>query len=323
MRSENYPSLNMNSMELKKSLTHFLGIESVHVGHLEKWVSALGAGLAIAVLALSLAWLWDDTVKVLLLASMGASAVLLFAIPHGPLSQPWSLFGGHLISAFIGISCAQFGLSFWLAGALAVGLSVLAMYYLRCIHPPGGATALAAVLSTPTLGYGFLLMPVLLNVTLLLIFALVINNLLLSRHYPSGLRKPAKNEVNSLVHDDIAYALKQMNSFIDIDEDDLVHLYMLTNRHARSREAVQPLSLRLGKCYSNGRYGPQWSVRRIEYLDTAKHELQYRTLVGHGRRQQSVCSLQAFQAWASHEVERDEENWKRVEPESEKLDSLS
>lgn len=301
------------SMKPMYSLVHFLGIEAVRVGHLEKWASALGAGLAIAALALSLSWLSDDNVRLLLLASMGASAVLLFAVPHGPLSQPWALLGGHLVSAFIGVSCAQFDLPLWLAGALAVGLSVLAMYYLRCIHPPGGATGLAAALSIPVLGYEFLFMPVLLNVVLLLVFALFINNLVLLRRYPAGLRKAPKDESVSAVHEDVAYALAQMESFIDVDEDDLVHLYLLTNRHALRRETRQPLSLRLGQCYSNGRYGQQWGVRRIEHIDPAKHELQYQILAGRGRRRTGECSLQAFQDWASHEVERDEENWKKTD----------
>lgn len=301
-------------MNLRQAVFRFLSIEAVHVTHLEKLISALGGALAIAALLLSLSWLADGAARWLLLASMGASAVLLFAVPHGPLSQPWALLGGHVISAFIGVSCAHLGLPPWLAGGLAVGAAIAAMYYLRCIHPPGGATALAAVLAASPPSYVFLLAPVLLNVVLLLLFALAFNNLFPWRRYPSAWRKSDKQEqaASPIAHEDFVYALSQMESFVDIDEDDLAHLYALATRHALSREMPRFLALRPGACYSNGRYGRQWSVRRIESLDQAQDKLRYQTLAGRGRRRRETCSPADFLRWASHEVERDEENWKRV-----------
>src|SRR5690625_7242859 len=79
-----------------------------------------------------------------MLASMGATAVLLFAVPHGALSQPWAVVGGHVVSAIVGVTCQLLIPNLFWAAALSVGVAVAAMYYLRCIHPPGGATALAA-----------------------------------------------------------------------------------------------------------------------------------------------------------------------------------
>jgi len=122
-----------------------------------------------------------------LVASMGASAVLLFAVPHGPLSQPWAVFAGHLVSALIGVACSRAIDDPALAGPLAVGLAIGAMHYLRCIHPPGGATALSAVLGGETvqqLGYWFVLTPVLLNALTLLAIALVFNYPFPWRRYP-------------------------------------------------------------------------------------------------------------------------------------------
>ncbi len=82
----------------------------------------------------------------LLVAAIGASSVLLFALPSGPLSQPWPVLGGYLVSALVGVTCARFVPDLALASALAVSLSILGMLWLRCVHPPGGAVALHAVI---------------------------------------------------------------------------------------------------------------------------------------------------------------------------------
>jgi CBS domain-containing membrane protein len=76
---------------------------------------------------------------------MGASAVLLFAVPLGPLSQPWNFVGGHLISGLIGVTIAQWVPDMVVASTLAVSLAIFVMYVTRCLHPPGGATALTVV----------------------------------------------------------------------------------------------------------------------------------------------------------------------------------
>ena len=86
---------------------------------------------------------------VYIVPSMGASAVLLFAVPHSALGQLWNVIGGHLISAAIGVACYQWLPSNGIAAGASVGLAIGAMYYTRCIHPPGGATALAAVIGGP------------------------------------------------------------------------------------------------------------------------------------------------------------------------------
>ncbi len=69
---------------------------------------------------------------------MGASAVLLFAAPHVPFSQPWNVFGGHIISAIVGVACWQWIPDYTVAASASVGLAIGAMYFARCIHPPGG-----------------------------------------------------------------------------------------------------------------------------------------------------------------------------------------
>ena len=149
------------------AVRRFAGIGANSSGHLEKWISGAGGLTGIlGVMLVSQTYLGLSG-SAGLVASMGASAVLLFAVPHGPLSQPWAVFGGHLVSAVIGVTYVKLNAQPFIASALAVALAISAMYYLRCIHPPGGATALTAVAggdAVHALGFHYVLTPVLLNV---------------------------------------------------------------------------------------------------------------------------------------------------------------
>ncbi|MGB1110865.1 MAG: HPP family protein [Gammaproteobacteria bacterium] len=156
---------------------------------LEPWISGLGGlvGLAL-VLFIAQSTLGLESAAALV-ASMGASAVLLFAVPHGPLSQPWPLLGGHTLSALIGVACAQWLPEANLAAVLAVGLAIGSMQVLRCIHPPGGATALSAVVgggAVHDLGFMYVLTPVLLNALCLVLVAFLFNAPLSWRRYPAA-----------------------------------------------------------------------------------------------------------------------------------------
>lgn len=118
----------------------------------------------------------------LLIPSFGASAVLLYGACNAPLAQPRNVIGGHFISAFIGISIYQlFGLSGF-SLTLAVSLAIIGMMVTRTMHPPGGATAFLAIYSQQD--YIFLLNPVILGTFLMVIVALIVNNLSSERHYP-------------------------------------------------------------------------------------------------------------------------------------------
>jgi CBS-domain-containing membrane protein len=206
------------------------------VSEREHWISALG-GLAgiLAVVWVGQIWLGGHG-GVLVTASMGASAVLLFAAPHGAFSQPWPVFGGHLVSALIGVTCARWlGTDPMLAASLAVGLAIAAMYTLRCLHPPGGATALYAVLggeAVHALGYGYLMSPVLLNVLVLLAVAVAFNYPFAWRRYPQSWhpRSQAQAEPageSMIPHSSLVYALSQIDTFVDVSEEDLQRIYAL------------------------------------------------------------------------------------------------
>lgn len=142
----------------------------------EHAVPALGGAIAISSVLWVSRWFLGLDHAALLVASMGASAVLLFAVPEGALSKPWSVFGGHVLSAFVGVACARALPDGSGAAAVAVGLSILLMSVCRCTHPPGGATALSAVIGGPAvhdMGLQYVFTPVLLNVCVMLVVAWV------------------------------------------------------------------------------------------------------------------------------------------------------
>lgn len=126
--------------------------------------------------------------QLFLVGSFGATAVLIYGIPLSPFAQPRNLIGGHLVSAVIGVSFYfLFPDQVMLSAALAVSIAVGAMHLTRTLHPPGGATALIAVIggdSIHQLGFLYVLTPIALGAVIMLIVALIINNLSTSRHYP-------------------------------------------------------------------------------------------------------------------------------------------
>jgi CBS domain-containing membrane protein len=168
-----------------------------------------------------------------LIAPMGASAVLLFAVPASPLAQPWSIIGGNLCSALIGVTCAMLVGDTLMAAALAGALAIGAMFWLRCLHPPSGAVALTAVLGGPAIhamGYHFVLMPVLVNSFVLLAAALFYNNAT-GRRYPHSVQPERTNRHETLdaiptsrlgfSADDLDAVLKTYNQVLDISREDL------------------------------------------------------------------------------------------------------
>jgi CBS domain-containing membrane protein len=232
----------MQTNHLWQSVKNLLDIEMSPVSHAERLASIGGGFTSILLILLVSRQFVGPTDATLIVASMGASAVLLFAVPHGRLSQPWPVLGGHMLSALVGVACAQLVAEPMLAAALAVGLAIGAMHYLRCIHPPGGATALTAVVGgtgVHELGYGFLVMPVLINVLVILIVAVLFNYPFAWRRYPAALqqRKKATNEPKipnegypAISHSDFVFALSEIDSFIDVTEQDLVRIYELATR---------------------------------------------------------------------------------------------
>ncbi|WGL17827.1 HPP family protein [Microbulbifer bruguierae] len=312
-------------------LRAYLGIERNNTSHREKLISALGAALAIVCVfwatqrALG-AGLIDVSTSFFIIASMGASAVLLFAVPHGALSQPWALAGGHMISALIGLICHKLIDHQTLAAGVAVGGAVAAMYYLRCIHPPGGATALTAVTGGDTvyqLGFDFLLVPILTNVLLILSVALAFNGLFPWRRYPVHLGRRIKPVVSAessgreteITQEDFAAAIQEQDSFVDITAEGLTELLELAKQHAE-RNVVHPREIIAGRCYSNGKLGRLWSVRQVVDESSEPPPTQdrviYKVLAGEGAYDTGICLRDEFRQWARFEVTLKNGHWMKT-----------
>ena len=302
-----------------QAFLRFIGLETGYVSHTERLISGAGGFLGILFIPVVSQFVVEGPDIILVVASMGSSAVLLFAVPHGALSQPWPLVGGHLVSALIGVSCAKVVPGQTLAAASAVGLSIGAMYYLRCIHPPGGATALGAVVggdSIQALGFNYVLAPVALNTLVILLIAITFNHLFNWRRYPAVTMprsKPAADtrpdRYQDISHADLVYALSEIDSFIDVTEQDLLTIYDLaTKRHDFGE--LEPDQIETGKYYSNGRYGADWSVRLV--VDTAGKQdpdvdiVVYKTVAGMGRRSSGTATRSEFARRASCQVVRNE-----------------
>lgn len=226
----------MNNSKTRQthSIISWLGIEIDAVSGKEKLVSLLGGFISILLIVTICQNLLGLDGASMLIASMGASAVLLFAVPHGQLSQPWPVIAGHVFSALIGVTCAKWIPSMPLAAGCAVGLAILTMHQFKCIHPPGGATALTAVIGGPNvknLGYWFVLHPVLVNVVIIVFVAVAFNCAFQWRRYPSYWNRSTKEKLSTeeaeLSHEAVVRALKSLDSFVDITEDDLIRLHHL------------------------------------------------------------------------------------------------
>ena len=230
-----------------QTLVSLLFPRQATLSHRERIISGLGGIIAILITAWLTHVFIGPVAAPYLLAAMGASTVLLLGAPHSPFSQPWSFVGGHLVSAAIGVTCAMYIQNIYLSAGLAVGLSIIAMYYLRCIHPPGGATSLLTVIGDQkihAMGYHFIIMPVLANVVILLSVALLIKRFILRRNYPLNLPLPGKDISRDSVRatvklsfnkEDLTAALREMNGYIDVTGEDLEKIYSLAVVHSHRR----------------------------------------------------------------------------------------
>lgn len=220
-----------------------LGVPADSTSHLEKLISGVGAGMGILCVYGALCLYAFDQALVLLTASVAASSVLVFAVPHGVLSQPWPVVGSYVLSGLVGVTCQRWVDVQVVSAVLAVALAVLVMYYGRCLHPPGGAVALLAVIGGPeiqALGYGFVVVPALLSAATLVCAAIVYNSVFPWRRYPLQMlhlrphRHPLIREHHllELAPEDYRYALEQQDSFMDISPDDLAELVESAREHA-------------------------------------------------------------------------------------------
>jgi len=205
----------------------------------DRAVACVGALFGIGLTGLvSRAVLGGETPAALLLAApMGASAVLLFAVPASPLAQPWPIVGGNVVAALVGVAVAHVVPDPMIAAALAVALAIAAMSACRCLHPPGGGTALVAALGGPMLashGFGYALAPVAINAVLLVLAGGLFHRL--SGHsYPHRASAPVPAPSPVITGADIDAALQTFGEPLDISRDDLRTVAELAATNARIR----------------------------------------------------------------------------------------
>lgn len=158
------------------------------VGLSEHIWSFAGAAIGIALCGYLSSKYFEPRDMTLIIGSFGASAVLVYGAIKSPLAQPRNLVGGHMLSALVGVACWQlFGETVWLAAAMAVSLAIVLMLATKTLHPPGGATALIAVLGGAkihSLGFFYVLVPAGAGAVMLLLVALFVNNICPDRRYP-------------------------------------------------------------------------------------------------------------------------------------------
>lgn len=246
--------------------------------------------------------------------SIAATSVLVFAVPHGALSQPWQVVGGHIFSAFIGVLCWQLlGENLVIAAAFSVSLSILVMSYFRCIHPPGGATALGAVLggdAIHNLGFVYILVPTLLNCVIILLAAIILNYPFRWRRYPShsyfkkhsdGKISPGDRE-NEITIEDFIKSINDHGSFIDITDEGWIEIFENAKRHAEL-DNVHPTKIETDLTYSNGKLGKKWEIRLVTNIENNKR-VNFIVLAGVNSGLSRDCTMEQFVNWAKFEVEQ-------------------
>jgi len=300
-------------MRFLPRLIRFSGFPARSHGANEQIIATVGGFIGIfAVMGISL-WLLGPGDAVIVVPSLGASAVLIFAVPHSPLTQPWALVGGNVISAFIGVACAQAVPNTLIAAALAVGLAIGAMHLTRSIHPPGGATALAAVIGSPALhdlGYAYVLAPIALSALVILVVGVVFNAPFPWRRYPMSLMHYARPMAHpgtapGFSEAQIEAAMRKLKVVLDVTPQEVGQI--LSHVLHATGDARPHGHLTVGTSYCNDQPGPLWSIRQIiderPSDDPALDLIVYRVTRGAQRDMTGSCTRDEFAHWARSEVE--------------------
>ena len=213
-----------------------------NAGFGRRLVACLGAAIGIAltmVVCSQVPWIEGDLP--IIVAPLGASAVLVFAVPASPLAQPWPVVGGNILSTLIGVAAFQAIPNVTVAAGIAVGCAILAMSLCRCLHPPGGAAALTAVIGSAGVhdaGYAFAFTPVGIN-SIALVSIAIFYHRMTALSYPHETAVPAAIkaavEPDGVRPEDIDAALAETPDAFDIARDDLTLLLERAEHFAQVR----------------------------------------------------------------------------------------
>ena len=214
--------------QLFKQFITFALPEANSVSWLERFRSVLGVALALlAIIGLGFFLTSYGSAPPWIVASMGASAFLLFILPSSPMAQPWAVIGGSCVSALVGVTCTNLVHEVAFLIPLSVGVAILAMFAFRCLHAPAAALALLIPLSGLT-DFHFVLFPVLGNAVLLVLCAILYNSLT-GKPYPHRPKKvsnfsPVEKRENQIEDEEIDTVLASYNQVLDISKADLANL---------------------------------------------------------------------------------------------------
>ncbi len=218
-------------------------------------LACLGAGLGIALMSvIGSAIIHPHGSLLLIVAPMGAAAVLVFVVPASPLSQPWPVIGGNVVSALVGVVTFKLVPVPVVAAGLAVGCAILAMSLTRSLHPPAGAVALTAVLGGPAVwdaGFGFALVPIAVNAVALVGLGVAFHRISGQRypHRPISTSEPPHAHAHAhaatmLTGADLDLALIDLGEALDVGREDLDELIRLVEHHAIRRRTLAGPAMR-------------------------------------------------------------------------------
>ncbi len=209
-----------------KTFLNDLFVAPLHVDNKERLRAFFGVSFGLLVTAIASRWLFlgnfgepENTPAAWLVAPIGASAIIVFVLPASPMAQPWAVLVGNTMSALVGVVCANSIADPVIAASVAVGSAVALMFMLRCLHPPGGAVALLAVILHAT-SYKFALFPVFFNAAVLVLAGVLYNNLT-GRSYPHRQNIVASTTTSRFSDADLDVALTRYNQIMDVSPDDL------------------------------------------------------------------------------------------------------
>jgi CBS domain-containing membrane protein len=289
-------------------LGRFFGIAASKPLRSEQWVAAVGTLLGVSLALLATRALLGPDAAVIMVPSLGATAILIFAVPHSLFAQPWPVIGGHLLSALVGVTCHRFLADPALAAAVAVALALAVMQAARCLHPPGGGTALAAVLGggdIEQLGYAYAVYPVGINCLLLVGAGIAFNYAFAWRRYPASLMRyvhaepsPARHLVPS--EEAVREAMQQLKVVVDVSPAELREV--IEQSLALAGDTRRVPSFAVGRCYGSRRSGRHWSVRQIVSEGSDPDTLVYRVVEGSGKHRTGSCTRTEFAHWAGREL---------------------
>lgn len=236
--------MNQKISNIKRFIEHYLVADMPRLSLGEGIKSALGTAIGVG-LVLSVTYVLSE--HHWMIAAVGATAIILFLMPQSPMAQPWSVFGGYLLSGGIALVVTSITTNSILGICISVALIVALMIVLKCIHPPAGAIAIfVAMQETDGMNAsGEVMGGILLSAALILLIA-TITNKLLGRQYPQCLPvqpinvHKTRDEVptirTGITHHDLDYALKKHGTYVDVQEAELIDLYETAIDHAFSRK---------------------------------------------------------------------------------------